>query len=46
MSHADSFSLARVLAAPWQQRRNAGSLWGFAVVVALCSAAPDRKSVV
>ena len=40
MSHAHSSSLAHVLAAPWQQRRNVGGLWGLAVVVALCSAAP------
>src|ERR1700744_3564514 len=45
MSDANSFSLARVLAAPWQQRRNAGSLWGFAVVVALCFAAPVVLSI-
>ena len=40
MSQANPHSLARILAAPWHQRRNAGSLWGFAVVVALCFAAP------
>ena len=40
MSQAHPHPLARVLAAPWHQRRNAGSLWGFAVVVALCFAAP------
>ena len=45
MSHANSFSLAHVLAAPWQQRRNAGSLWGFAVVAALCFAAPVVLSI-
>lgn len=33
-------SLARILAAPWHQRRNAGGLWGLALVVALCFAAP------
>lgn len=40
MSQANPHSLARILAAPWHQRRNAGSLWGFAVVVGLCFAAP------
>ena len=40
MNHANSFSLARILAAPWQQRRNGGSLWGIAVIIALCAAAP------
>ena len=40
MSQSNPHSLARILAAPWQQRRNAGGLWGFAVVIALCFAAP------
>jgi hypothetical protein len=33
-------SVARILAGPWHQRRNAGSLWGVALVIALCFAAP------
>ena len=40
MSQPHPQSVARILAAPWQQRRNAGSLWGVALVVALCFAAP------
>ena len=28
MTQAHSSPLASVLAAPWQQRRNVGSLWG------------------
>lgn len=40
MSQPDPQSLARILAAPWHQRRNAGSLWGVALVIALCFAAP------
>ena len=36
MSHANSSSLARVLAAPWQQRRNSGSRWGLAFVLVAC----------
>jgi len=40
VSQPHSQSLARILAAPWHQRRNAGSLWGVALVIALCFAAP------
>ncbi len=40
MNHADSSSIARILASPFQQRRNEGSLWGAAAVLALCAAAP------
>jgi hypothetical protein len=40
MSHAHSSSLARVLAGPWQQRRNLGGLWGLFAVVVLCAALP------
>jgi hypothetical protein len=40
VSHTHSSSLARVLAAPWQQRRNLGSVWGLILVVALCAALP------
>jgi hypothetical protein len=40
VSQPDPQSLARILAAPWHQRRNAGSLWGVALVIALCFAAP------
>jgi hypothetical protein len=45
MNHASSsHSLARVLAAPWQQRRN-GGLWGLILIVALCAAAPIGLSL-
>ena len=40
MSQRNPHSLARILAAPWQQRRNATGLWGIALVVALCFLAP------
>ncbi len=40
MTQAHSSSLARVLAAPWQQRRNIGSLWGLVFVVLACSSFP------
>ena len=40
MSQRNPHSLARILAAPWQQRRNASGLWGIALVVALCFLAP------
>ena len=40
MQHTDSSSIARILASPIQQWRNAGSLWGAAAVLALCAAAP------
>lgn len=40
MSQPHPQAVARILAAPWHQRRNAGSLWGIALVVALCLAAP------
>ena len=40
MTHAHSPALARVLAAPWQQRRNAGSLWGLFFVVLACASFP------
>ena len=40
MSQPHPQSLARILAAPWQQRRNASGLRGIALVVALCFAAP------
>ena len=40
MSQSNPHSLAHILAAPWQQRRNAGASWGTAIVVALCFAAP------
>jgi len=40
MSPTHSSSLARVLAAPWQQRRNTGSLWGLAFVLVACSIFP------
>ncbi len=45
MSHANTFSLARVLAAPWQQRCNAGGLWGLALIAALCAVAPVSLSI-
>lgn len=32
--------LSRVLAAPWQQRRNVGSLWGLVFIVLACSSFP------
>jgi len=35
VSQSNPQSVARILAAPWQQRRNAGGLWGVAAVVAL-----------
>ncbi len=40
MSQPNPHSLAGILAAPWQQRRNAGRPWSVALVVALCFAAP------
>lgn len=40
MAPTHSSPLARVLAAPWQQRRNVGSLWGLAFVVLACSSFP------
>ncbi len=40
MTPAHSSPLARVLVAPWQHRRNAGSLWGVAFIVLACSAFP------
>ena len=40
MTHAHSSALARVLAAPWQRRRNIGSLWGLFFVVLACSIFP------
>jgi len=40
VSQRNPHSLARILAAPWQQRRNASGLWGIALVVALCFLAP------
>ena len=45
MSHSNSFSLARVLAAPWHQRRNSSGLWGVALIVALCALAPVSLSI-
>ena len=40
MSQPGPHALARILAAPWHQRRNAGGRWGLALVLALCFAAP------
>ncbi len=40
MTQSHSSALARVLAAPWQQRRNAGTLWGLVFVVLACSSFP------
>jgi len=40
MTSAQSSALARVLAAPWQQRRNVGSLWGLVFIVLACSSFP------
>lgn len=40
MSQHGPQALARILAAPWHQRRNAGGRWGMALVLALCFAAP------
>jgi hypothetical protein len=40
MTSAHPAPLARVLAAPWQQRRNAGSLWGLVFIVFACSSFP------
>ena len=40
MSQRNPQSLARILAAPWQQRRNASGLRGIGLVVALCFLAP------
>jgi hypothetical protein len=40
MSQPNPQSLARILVAPWQQRRNASAWWGSALVVVLCFAAP------
>ena len=40
MSQPSPQALARILAAPWHQRRNTGGAWGTAIVLALCFAAP------
>lgn len=40
MSQPSPQALARILAAPWHQRRNAGGRWGPACVLVLCFAAP------
>ena len=45
MSHANSTSLPRIVAAAWQQRRNTGSKWGIVAVVAVCFATPVGLSI-
>jgi hypothetical protein len=40
MSQSDSSAITRILASPFQQRINAGSVWGAVVVIVLCLAAP------
>ena len=40
MNQALTSSLAAILSAPWQQRRNQNGMWGVAVIVALCVLPP------
>ena len=40
MNTALTSSLAAILSAPWQQRRNQNGMWGVALIAALCVLAP------